>query len=98
MTVEHRLSFDITDILAVTLECKKCHGRFVQQPGETLTLAERCPICGVEWFAKPTAMTNRVPSAILDLVDSIRKLRSPDNKQLKEAGFIVRLEFEDPRP
>ena len=98
MTVEHRVTFELTDIKAVTLECKGCKGRFVQDPEHEPNIQENCPICGVPWFAKPTAVTKGVPSPILDIVTSIGKLRQPYNKDLKNVGFILRLEFDEPRP
>jgi len=98
MTVEHRLTFEITDIRAVTLECNKCKGRFALDLVHVSTISEECPICNVTWYVKPTAGMKQAPCPLLDIVESIGKLRQPDNKDLKNVGFTLRFEFDDPRP
>lgn len=98
MTIEHRLIFELTDIKAITLECNRCKGRFVQDPKRELKLHANCPICTVEWFVEPTGGLDRAPSAYLALMVSIGKLCQPDTKKLEKVGFTLRLEFDEPRP
>ena len=89
MTFEHRFLLELTDILAVRLECKKCGATlgFPPSQGTVLPPAE-CKSCSHVWMQTGSA----ADKGLRALFDNLRQLRA----DAEGLGFRIKLEFEGP--
>lgn len=95
MTAEHRLFFELSDILAVVFECKHCKLRLSVVPEKLRPeRVQQCPGCSRDWLnadaTNAAGMTHPVARLLSVLGPAIA---NADN-----LGARVMLEFNHPRP
>jgi hypothetical protein len=97
MTVEHRLSFGLSDIVAVTFVCKKCGIRLSVSPDKlNLDRLRECPSCKVGWLSDDTNALRGVPvQALARFVGTIAP--AVHSEAQDELGVNVLLEFAEPK-
>ena len=89
MTFEHRILLELTDILAIRLECKKCHATLGFPPDrENLLPPTTCKNCRLEWMKTGSDEDK----ALRPFLDNLRQLRDDANG----LGCAIKLEFEVP--
>jgi hypothetical protein len=96
MTVEHRLSFGLSDIVAVTFTCRKCGIRLSVAPEKLDALRlVMCPSCKAEWLPNDTNMERASIHPLTRLVEAIAP--SLLNEKDDALHFEMFLEFAEPR-
>ena len=98
MTTEHRLIAGLSDIRAMTLECKSCMTRLTMYPenAQAFRAAALDRSCGYTWLPDEAL---RQPNSTLPqaaLVAALKTIRTFPQEQ-ERLGFKLLLEFDDNR-
>jgi len=90
MTILNRFCPEMSDIMAIRLECGTCDAAISYLPDSWNTAATlKCPNCAVE-LVSPSLQT-KGSIALRELAESLKLLRNTPN-----LGFRLRLEFDSP--
>ena len=85
MTTEVRTTIEPKDIVALEIECSKCHQRIVRRLDKWLQNFTSCANCGTIWFPNKAAL-----DALNELVAHIHGF---SNGVLDQVPFTIRLEL-----
>ncbi len=90
MTIHNRFCPEVSDIVAVQLECGHCHATISYPPDGWNPVTLKCPNC-------PVTLVNPSPQskdmmALSELSNALKILRDRSNN----LGFKLRLEFDRP--
>lgn len=88
MTIDERLVFDLADVLAVQVECRKCGAAVSYPPSGWNAKAQTCPNCNQTWWDDRGMEFQEVEK----LAGAIRALLA----HAKNAGFKIRLVIPHP--
>lgn len=96
MTVERKIVVGLEDIKAISLECKTCHARLTVTP-EKISVPKACKSCNIDWFPCGMASNHVTTSAPAPMVlaNAIQRMRTLTEESA--IGFILLLEFEEPK-
>jgi DNA replicative helicase MCM subunit Mcm2 (Cdc46/Mcm family) len=99
MTIERKVIFGLEDIKALVFECNECSARVSISPrdGKSINMPSKCPQCPQKWLALDLAQHDSVGSPVTNLISSIERLRAIPAVVLKEMGFRILLEFDEPK-
>jgi hypothetical protein len=86
MTIINRFCPEVSDIVAVQLQCKRCRSSLSYPPDTWKPGDLKCTNCGVTLVSP--APNSRELRALEGLVDALRELAKPDGLE-----FQLRLEF-----
>ena len=92
MTTDQRLVLDVTDVLALRLECTKCGAAVSIRPLEWNDQPWQCPGCGTTW-----ALRQLVPTPLQHLGTGMKLLLEEINAN-KPPLLPYRVRFEVDRP
>jgi hypothetical protein len=93
MTFEHRVICGLEEIKAIVFECKECKARVSLDARETKKPPATCPN-GHHWDWNVYLGYGSTESPYVALLSALTKLTEPG---LKDVGFKVFLEFEEPK-
>jgi len=90
MTTINRICPELSDIVAIRLECNHCHATISYPPVDWKPNSLRCPNCSVTLVSgtTPNNLSDEL-RALLALADGLKELLA-----IKSAEFRLRLEFE----
>ncbi len=88
MTIINRVCVELSDILAVRLQCKGCQSAISYLPKDWKPTALRCPNCDAIMIEKSELR------ALELLAESLRTLMPADEAAKKKPRFELRLEFD----
>src|SRR5437016_3902337 len=96
MTVKRKIVVGLEDIKAVSFECKKCSARLTFTP-ERITVPHSCQSCNSDWFplglgSNEVTISAPAPMALANAIQRMRTL--PEENSV---GFIMLLEFDEPK-
>jgi hypothetical protein len=96
MTEETKKFIELSDVLALRLECRHCGSGLLISSGRDMMKREEqgklnnCPVCGREWAS---VSGSSCEMTIAQFVDCLNKLRA--TLKTFPAGFIMTLEVKD---
>jgi hypothetical protein len=97
VTIERRLLVSMSDIQAITFECKTCHRRESYPPDSVPDVPFQC-LCGAKWRTDDRDVhpsTGHGASAFQKLVKAIMTVRTLE--QENSSALRVLLEYEEPK-
>lgn len=97
MTVEHRLLFGLSDIVALSIECSKCGIRLSMAPEKVqIDQLRQCHSCGSLWLANDEDTSAPRGGAYTVLLLALRRLAQAPKADALAVGFKLNLEFASP--
>jgi hypothetical protein len=93
MTYEQRFICSLEEIKAITFECKECKARAVLIPGTAMAPPAQCPNKH-SWNWNVYLGFSSTESPYVAFLSALKELSRPT---LKDAGFRVLLEFDEPK-
>jgi hypothetical protein len=89
MTIERRILVKLQDILAISLQCKKCAYKISMSPDKVVAVPKFCPE-EHDWFLG--AQNANLAAPFIAFADALARLRNQES-----FGFDVVLEIEEPK-
>ena len=79
MTIERKMTFDLTDIRTISYACNKCGARVTFPAGAELEPQANCYNCQNQWLPQPNVVhwvTGPNRSAFMDLLKAINTIKT----------------------
>jgi hypothetical protein len=89
---ERKIVVGIEDIIAISLDCNKCHRRITFGPDQRIAIPHAC-VCGQEWTWNSTPAFHSDESAFGICLHTIEVIR--DLVRKKVGGFRILLEYKE---
>jgi hypothetical protein len=93
MTIEHRMIFAVSDVLAIRMECARCHAAVSCKLDQTISVPDECPGCHQTW--RDRAFPQAENQVLERLISAIKAMREVEHASGMRYG--LRLEFDAPR-